>query len=75
MPHGKACSSSRPTGRGVTPIRAGGLEIELIIGRSLAACVHPFAAWRILPRWKRLGILVAYSAFAYVAVLGVLFTL
>ena len=40
------------------------------IGRALAACVHPYAAWRVLPRSSRVVVVSAYAALAYVAVLG-----
>ena len=40
------------------------------IGRALAACVHPYAAWRVLPRSSRVVVVSAYAALAYFAVLG-----
>ena len=43
-----------------------------MIGRSLAACVHPYAAWRVSSRSGRLTILIGYAVIGYVAVLGAL---
>lgn len=40
---------------------------ELFLGRSLACCLHPFAAWRVKPRRVRAGILAGYIAAGYVA--------
>ena len=45
---------------------------EILFGRALAACVHPFAAWRRFSMvWKCL-IVAAYLATGYVIVLGAL---
>ena len=44
---------------------------EILIGRSLAACVHPWAAWRLSP-WERLRLIVGYLIIGYITVLGVL---
>jgi hypothetical protein len=44
-----------------------------VFGRTLAACVHPFAAWRLLSTSWRLLMLVAYAATSYVTVLAALF--
>jgi hypothetical protein len=48
---------------------------EIMLGRALAACVHPFAAWRLYSTSWRLWILTAYAAAGYVIGLGVLFVL
>ena len=40
------------------------------IGRALAACVHPYAAWRVLPRSSRVVVVSVYAAFAYLAVMS-----
>ena len=48
---------------------------EIILGQILAACVHPFAAWRRFSRSRRLLILGAYAATGYVIVLGLLLVL
>ena len=47
-------------------------RVEIMIGRSLAACVHPYAAWRVSSRSGRLTILIGYTVIGYVAVLGAL---
>ena len=48
---------------------------EILLGRVLAACVHPFRAWRFCARFWRLWILVAYATAGYVIVLGLLLAL
>lgn len=45
------------------------VPIELVIGRWLAWCSHPVAAWRVLPASGRTLILASYFASAYLAVL------
>jgi len=40
---------------------------EVFIGRSLAICAHPVAAWRTTVRSIRLVLLAGYFAAAYVA--------
>ena len=47
-------------------------RLEMLLGRALAACVHPFAAWRRFSMSWRFWIVVAYLATGYVIVLGVL---
>jgi hypothetical protein len=44
---------------------------EILIGRSLAACVHPWAAWRLSP-WERLRLIVGYLILGYITVFAVL---
>jgi len=48
---------------------------EILLGRVLAACVHPFSAWRFCARFWRLWILFAYATAGYVIVLGLLLAL
>jgi hypothetical protein len=48
------------------------MSLELFIGRGLAFCLHPAAAWRVLPVAGRAAVVAAYAAAAYVSVLGVL---
>jgi len=43
--------------------------IEIAIGWSLAACLHPIAAWRVFSARGRVLIAMGYFAGAYVAVL------
>ena len=44
----------------------------IFIGRTMAACVHPYAAWRVLPRPARVVLVSTYATLTYVAVLSVL---
>ena len=45
---------------------------EVFIGRSLAICAHPVAAWRTTIRSIRLVLLAGYFAAAYVAVFALM---
>ncbi len=45
---------------------------EIALGRSLAACVHPLAAWRSTVRSFRVLLVAGYVAVGYFAVLVVL---
>jgi len=45
-----------------------GTPLEVLIGRSLAACVHPVAAWRSGSRSARLQFLLGYFVAGYVLV-------
>ena len=47
-------------------------RLELLVGRTLAFCVHPLAAWPLLSKSWRLLILTAYAAAGYVLTFGVL---
>ena len=49
-------------------------RFEVFIGRSLAMCLHPYAAWRTHSTAARLFILFAYAAASYAVMLGVLLT-
>jgi hypothetical protein len=40
--------------------------VEILIGRALAVCAHPYAAWRVGSAAVRGGLLVAYFAAGYV---------
>jgi len=42
---------------------------EVLIGRSLAACVHPIAAWQSKVRSFRLLVVASYFTVGYVTVL------
>ena len=46
--------------------------LEIVVGRTLAFCVHPLTAWPILSRSWRLLILTAYAAVGFVVVLSAL---
>ena len=47
-------------------------RIEVLLGRSAALCLHPFAAWRSRSRGDRLMLLISYVAISYVVVFGLL---
>ena len=48
------------------------MKVEILIGRTLACCVHPAAAWRVVSARGRAAIVSAYAAAGYVAVLAAL---
>lgn len=48
------------------------MPFEAALGRWLAFCVHPYAAWRRLPRKGRLLLVSSYFGAGYVTVLGLL---
>ena len=50
-------------------------QLEILIGRSLAMCVHPYAAWRSHSTKARLLVFVAYGAASYVIMLSALMSL
>jgi hypothetical protein len=43
-------------------------KIEILIGRSLAACIHPEAAWRLGVR-GRIPVLLGYFLAGYLVIL------
>ncbi|HEY7498834.1 MAG TPA: hypothetical protein VH740_09990 [Vicinamibacterales bacterium] len=45
---------------------------DVIIGRGLAFCLHPQAAWRVASRAGRLFVVCAYAGAGYVATMAVL---
>ena len=48
---------------------------EVLVGRTIALCVHPYAAWRSHSVKRRAVLLVAYLTASYVIVLGALLSL
>ena len=42
---------------------------EILVGRGLAMCLHPYAAWRVQSPAERLLVLVTYFAASYTLVL------
>lgn len=46
---------------------------EVLIGRSLALCVHPYAAWQSQSAMTRLFVFTAYLTASYVLALGTMF--
>lgn len=47
-------------------------RIEILLGRSAALCVHPFAAWQSRSRADRALLLLSYVAISYVTIFGLL---
>jgi hypothetical protein len=50
-------------------------QLEILIGRSLAVCVHPYAAWQSHSMKKRMFVLFAYGVASYAIMLGTLLAL
>jgi hypothetical protein len=50
-------------------------SLPTLAGRSLAMCVHPYAAWRVHSKRVRALVVVAYAAAGYALMLGVLMSL
>ena len=48
------------------------MTVEVLLGRSAAFCLHPFAAWRRLPAAGRVLLVGAYFGGSYIAVLAAL---
>lgn len=49
-----------------------GVSVDILIGRSLAFCAHPRAAWRRLGPRGRLLLVAAYFGASYTSVLTLL---
>jgi len=47
----------------------------VVVGCTAAACIHPIAAWRILPRSWRVMVLGVYAATSFVTVFSMLIIL
>jgi len=50
------------------------MALETFIGRGLACCLNPTAAWRVLPATGRAMVVAAYAGAGYLAALVVLLT-
>ena len=48
------------------------MGVDIVIGRTLACCVHPAAAWRRLPASGKAVIIATYFAVSYLGVLALL---
>jgi hypothetical protein len=48
-------------------------RFEVLVGRSLAMCAHPYAAWRAYSTAGRLLVFFSYLAASYAVILAVLF--
>jgi hypothetical protein len=46
--------------------------LAVSVGRAAAFCVHPYAAWRVLPPARRMLLISAYTVGTYFAVLTTL---
>jgi hypothetical protein len=46
---------------------------EVVIGRSVALCVHPYAAWRSQSTAVKLFVFTAYMVTSYAVWLGLMF--
>jgi hypothetical protein len=57
---------------GIVVARASFVPLDLMIGRALAWCVHPVAAWQRLPARGRVLLVAAYVSASYTTVLTVL---
>jgi hypothetical protein len=42
------------------------MNIDILVGRLLARCVHPFAAWNMVSRHARCMMVLSYMMAAYV---------
>ncbi len=49
------------------------MPLDLVIGRTLACCAHPSAAWRRLPLKGRVLLVAAYFSVSYLTGLLALF--
>jgi len=58
---------------GTVVAQAGLVPLDLLIGRALAWCVHPVAAWQRLPARGRVLLVAAYVSASYTTVLSLLF--
>jgi hypothetical protein len=48
------------------------MPFEIIIGRGIACCLHPLAAWRVLTKSGRALVVGAYAGMAFFTTLAVL---
>jgi hypothetical protein len=48
---------------------------EILIGRTLATCVHPYAAWRTRSIKNRVLLIAGFAAVSYIVSLGCLFAM
>ena len=53
-------------------LRMRGTPVPTLVGRSVALCVHPYAAWRLRSSRGRTLIVIAYAAAGYALVLSAL---
>ena len=48
------------------------MGLDIVIGRTLACCVHPAAAWRRLPASGKAVVVATYFTLSYFGVLALL---
>ena len=48
------------------------MPVEILVGRTLAMCAHPYAAWRAHSVRGRLVVLATYVAASYALMLAIL---
>jgi hypothetical protein len=48
------------------------MPFDIIIGRGMACCLHPMAAWRVLTKSGRALVVGAYASAGFVATLAAL---
>jgi len=48
------------------------MPTSILLGRALALCLHPRAAWRVLPRVDRALVVVVYGLAGFVTTLAAL---
>ncbi len=48
------------------------MPFEIIIGRGLACCCHPLAAWRVMTRSGRGLVIAAYAGISFTVTLATL---
>ena len=53
-------------------LSAGLVALDVLIGRALAWCLHPAAAWQRLPAGGRVLLVAAYVSASYMTVLTLL---
>jgi hypothetical protein len=51
------------------------MTFEIIIGRGLACCLHPLAAWRVMTRSGRRLVVAAYASASFTITLTALLLL
>jgi hypothetical protein len=51
------------------------MPLEVLLGRGLACCLRPRAAWRVMTRTGRAFVICAYAAGGFVTTLTVLLLL
>jgi len=52
-----------------TCVNVGVMPLEVLLGRGLACCLYPRAAWRVLTRTGRAFVICAYATGGFVTTL------